>query len=254
MRLNYIKTGLVMTAKEVLRNRIALILFLLIPSLFNTLIVLTTKDRPITLHLASIPEGTFFKVSERNETLVFIALAAAGFIAAFLGLNLIQKHIGVDRRLVLCGYRPSELIIAKLTLLLFVILLIGGYVTSSLLFFFQPRHFFQVFLGFILGGYIYGCYGLLVGTIFKRELEGILCIILLGNIDVGWLQNPLYYAASQNKAIIRALPAFFPSQTSMVAAFTDHSMSQLFMGGIVYGGTLLATGLLIYWWKMRIKK
>ena len=93
--------------------------FLLIPSLFNALIVLTTKDRPITLHLASIPEGTFFKVSERNETLVFIALAAAGFIAAFLGLNLIQKHIGVDRRLVLCGYRPSELIIAKLTLLLF---------------------------------------------------------------------------------------------------------------------------------------
>ena len=254
MRLNYIRTGLLMTAKELLRNRIALILFLLIPSLFNTLIVLTTRDRPITLYLASISEETFFKVSERSETLVFIALAAAGFIAAFLGLNLIQKHIGVDRRLVLCGYCPSELISAKLILLLFVILLIGGYGTSSLLFFFQPRHFFQVILGFILGGYIYGCYGLLVGAIFKRELEDILCIVLLGNIDVGWLQNPLYYSESRSKAIIRALPAFFPSQMTMVAAFTDHSVSQLFMGGIVYGGILLVTSLLIYWWRMKIKK
>jgi hypothetical protein len=254
MRLNYVKTGWRMTARELLRNRIAVILIFLIPSLFYAIIVLTTTERLIPFKLGSVSEETFFEVREREEALIFIGLAAVGLIASFLGMNLVQKHVESDRRLVLCGYRPSDLIVSKLAVLLCVVILIGWYVTSMLLIFFHPRHLVQVILGFILGGYVYGCYGLLVGALCKRELEGILFVVLLANIDAGWLQNPIYYAEAQSKAIIRHLPAYFPSQTSMVAAFTDHSILNPLVGGILYGTILLFAALFIYWRRMRVLK
>ncbi len=105
-------------------------------------------------------------------------------------------------------------------------------------------------LGFILIGYVYGCYGLLVGAVFRSELEGILLIVLLTNIDVGWLQNPIFYSEAQNKAIIRWLPAFFPSQSSMISAFTDHSIWKSVLLSICYGSIFLIAALLVFWRKI----
>ena len=56
MRLNYIKTGWEMTVRELMRNRVALILLFGIPTLFYALIVLTTTDRILAFKLASISE------------------------------------------------------------------------------------------------------------------------------------------------------------------------------------------------------
>jgi len=254
MRLSHIKTGWAMSGRELLRSRIGLILFFGIPSLFYALIVLTTTHRTIAFKLASISEEALVQVSERSESLIFIGLAAVGLLTAFLALNLIQRHSNVNRRLVLCGYHPSEMIVSKLALLLCVIIVVGSYVGAILLFFFRPGRFASVVLGFMLGGFVYACYGLFVGAIFKRELEGILFVVLLANIDVGWLQNPIYYADAQSKAIIRHLPAYFPSQTCMVSAFTDHSIVTPVIGSIIYGGILLLAALLVFWWRMRIQQ
>ena len=75
---------------------------------------------------------------------------------------------------------------------------------------------------------------------------------LLTNIDVGWLQNPIYYADAQNQALIRHLPAYFPSQVSMVSAFTDYSILFHVLGGVTYGVVLLVLALLIYTLRMRL--
>ena len=254
MRLSYIKTGWLMTTKELLRSRITLILLFLIPTLFYALIVLTTTDQTIVFKLASISEKTFVQVSTRSMSLIFIGIAAVGLLTSFLALNLVQKHIEVNRRLVLCGYRPSELIVSKLGVLMCVIILIAGYVAAMLPLFFQPHRFLMVLLGFALGGFVYSCYGLLVGAIFRRELEGILFIVLLANIDAGWLQNPIYYTAAQNQWIIRYLPAYFPSQTCMVSAFTDYGIFASLIKSIIYGSILLLTALLIYFWRMRVQR
>lgn len=254
MRVAYIKTGGVMTAKEMARNRFALILLFTIPALFFTLVSLTTGDNLVAFKLASISEDTIVEVSARKESLIFIGVAAVGLLTSFLALNLIQKSSDVNRRLILCGYRPSELVLAKLSVLLCVVVLISCYVGAMLLPFFRPKHFLFVVLGFALAGFVHSCYGLLVGAIVRREMEGILLIVLLVNIDAGWLQNPIYYAEAQNKALIRHLPAYFPSQASIVSAFTDHAISSPFVGSIVYGSILLFISLLIYFWRMRIKR
>ena len=75
-------------------------------------------------------------------------------------------------------------------------------------------------------------------------------IVLLANIDAGWLQNPIYYADAQNTEIIRALPAYFPSQISMVAAFSDHSVTVPIAASVGYGLGLLFLALIVHRWRM----
>src|SRR5262245_42202254 len=141
MRLSYIKTAWVMAARELMRSRVALILLILIPTLFNLLIVLTTTDRILAFKLASVSDETFLQVSERRESLIFIGGAAVGLLTSFLALNLVQKHAEVNRRLVLCGYKPWELVMSKLAVLLCVILTVGCYAAALLRLFFRPERF-----------------------------------------------------------------------------------------------------------------
>jgi hypothetical protein len=254
MRLRYVAAAWRMSVRELLRSRIALILFLVIPTLFIAVILLTTTHKEIPFKLAAVSEEMFIRVSQRREALVFIGLAAVGLLSSFLALNLTQKHAAANRRLILCGYATAELLSSKFLTLTILIAGTGVYVASLLLLFFQPRRLPLVLLGFILAGFVYGSYGLLVGAMFRRELEGILLIVLLANIDIGWLQNPIYYADAQNKFIIRHLPAYFPSQVSMAAAFSGHSVLAPLGGGLVYGTLLLLAAMLVFGWKMRVRK
>ena len=67
MRLSYVATGALMTVRELLRNRVVLIMLFVIPSVFYTLVALTTPDRPIAFKLASVSEDTFVSVSQNQN-------------------------------------------------------------------------------------------------------------------------------------------------------------------------------------------
>jgi hypothetical protein len=253
MRLNRIATGWAMAVRELLRSRIVVLLIFVVPTLFYAVTSFVTTDTPAPFKLASISEDAFFTAGQRQQALIFIGLAAVGILTSFLALSLTQKHAAENRRLVLCGFRTSELLLSKFAVLLTVTACVGTYVGGMQLVLFTPKHLILVLLGFIMGGYVYGCYGLLIGAIFKRELEGILFIVLLANFDIGWLQNPIYYAEAQNRAIIRSLPGYFPSQMSMASAFTDHAVLWPFLGSLAYGSILLAGAFMIYRRRMRIR-
>ncbi|WP_445385822.1 hypothetical protein ACT6NV_03175 [Robiginitalea sp. IMCC44478] len=119
--------------------------------------------------------------------------------------------------------------------------------------FYPVVHLGRFISGLALIGFVYGSYGLLVGSLIRGELEGILFIVLLVNIDVGWLQNPLFYAEAQNQMIIRFLPAYFPSQTAIITAVTDYSSYSATLNGILYGLIFLFFSMLLFFLKMRAK-
>ncbi len=245
-------TAFVLTAMTLLRNRIALTLFVLLPVLFYALIAITTTDAPVAFTLAAVSGDTIIEVSRREEAIVFMGLAAVGFVSAFLGFYLISRQTEVSRRLLLCGYRSWEIVVARLAVLGCAIVAVALFSGALLLTFFSPQHLTQVVLGFALVGAVYGCYGLLAGSIFHRELEGVLSIVLLTNIDVAWLQNPIFYTESKNKFVIQWLPAHMPSQVSMIGAFTDHSVGFPVAASIAYGTALLLLAVMVFWWRMRI--
>lgn len=253
MRLTYIGVGFLLTFKELLRSRITLILLFLIPTLFYLIVNHTTGDHILAFKLDAISDDAFFNEGARKVSLVFIGIATVGLLTSFLALNLVQKNVEAHQRLVLCGYHPAELILSKLLVLLCFVIAIATYVAALAAFIFQPENWLLMTLGYVLGGYVYGCYGLLIGTLFKRELEGILFIVLLANIDAGWLQNPVYYTAAQNIELIHRLPAYFPSQISLTAAFTDYTIMRPVLGSIAYGSLMLVIAVVVYRWKMRIR-
>ena len=254
MPLRRFGTALELTGQELARNRVALLMLFIIPTLFYTLVALTTRTTKIAFKLASIPGNPLVRVSERSTNLIFIGTTAVGLLSAFLALGLVQKNVETNRRLVLCGYRPLELIAAKMAVLLIVTVIVGTFVAELLPLFFTPERFALVTLGFALAGFVYGCYGLLIGSIFRRELEGVLFITLLANIDAAWLQNPVYYAGAQNQTIIRWLPAYYPTQMSMTAAFTHHNLGRAAAASFAYGCAFLAAALLVYFLRMRTRR
>lgn len=254
MRLNYLFRCILLSAKSLLRNRIILVLLLVIPAAFFTVTTYTTTNMPFLFRLASIAEKTVVSISQRQIALIFISLTITGLLSSFLSLVLIQSHSQEHKRLILCGYRSGEIILSKFILLLTIILSISVYISLIIHFFFSPENIIGVTLGFILIGFVYGSYGMLIGSVLNGELEGILLIVLLANLDISWLQNPIFYAAAPHKVFIRSLPSFYPSQVSLISAFSEHSIGSAVLESIVYGLIFLIIAFLIYALRMRLRR
>ena len=253
MTVNKVITGLSMILRMLVRQKIVIILLLIIPAFFLTIVELTTSDRMLPFQLASLDDDVFINISEKGISFIFFAVASSGFLVSFLALNLIQKNNVVNRRLIVCGYHPIELLISILLALFLVVVLIDIYVGILTNTFYTIDNLGRFILGLVLIGFVYGSYGLAIGSLVKAELEGILLVVLLVNIDVGWLQNPLFYAEAQNQIIIKFLPAYFPSQTAIITAVTDYSAVNAIGNGILYGLGFLIFSMLIFFFKMRTK-
>ena len=254
MNTGRIITGLYMILKMLFRRRIVLLLIVLMPIVFLGVVRLTASARAIPFRLASLDETIFILEPLRNISLIFFSLTSTGFLVSFLALNLIQENSDVNRRLVICGYHPFELLISNLVALLLIIILTATYIGLLINIFFQVHHFFDYIFGLTLIGFVYGCYGLMVGSLVRGRLEGVFLVVMLANIDAGWLQNPMYYAEAQNNAIIRFLPAYYPAQSAIIAAFTDYSVSRAAFFSLLYGTCFLVISLLVYYNRMRIRK
>jgi ABC-2 type transport system permease protein len=254
MMFRRLTTSLVMILRMLLRRKIVLLLLVFIPAVFLSTVEFTTSERLIPFRLASLEGEIFIQVKEKEVSHLFLAVACTGFLISFLAMNLIQKNNETQRRLIICGYHPIELLVSNLLSLALMILLIAVYVGMLILYFFPIEHVWLLILGLVLIGFVYGSYGLAIGSLIKGELEGILLIVLLANIDAGWLQNPLFYAEAQNQVIIRYLPAYFPSQTAIIASFTDYSATSAIFNSVLYGLGFIAISMLIFFTKMRIKK
>ncbi len=254
MRIKRISTGLSMILRMLFRRKVILIALLVIPLVFLIVVELTAPTRFIPFRLASLDLKMFIRESLKQIALVFFSVTMSGFLVSLLALNLVQIETDVNRRLVICGFHPFELLISNLLALLLVIVIIAVYIGTLISFFVPVKHLLTFVFGLMLIGFVYGCYGLTIGSLIKGKLEGVFFIVLLANIDAGWLQNPMYYAEAHNNIIIRYLPAYYPSQSAIIAAFTDYSTANACFYSLIYGAGFLILALLIFYQKMRIKK
>jgi len=242
-----------MTLRDVGRKRLMLALALALPLVFFAVVFATAGDQTITVQLAAAG-ATSTAVSDRRLALLFISLAAAALISAFVAASLVQRQAAASRRLVLCGYRPAELLAARLLVLGMVVAIAAIYTWVLLSAISRPVYPAAVSAGIGLVAFVYGCYGLLVGSVLRRELETVFALLVLINIDAGWLQNPIYYATARSPHLIEALPAHFPSQAAYLAAFTHDGIGALALGSLAYGIVLLVAALVVYTLRMRVAR
>ena len=190
-------------------------------------------------------------LNQRGLSLVFLGGAAVCFLSCFLAFYLVHKRTEVDARLVLAGYRPWQVLVAKVLVLVVLVTAIAAYETA------------------IVRPYVTLLHAPRVGRLLPRrssvrllrvacsarwavhELEGIFLIVLLTNIDVGWLQNPIYYATSERRGIIESLPGYFPTQLAVLSAFTDRVPAGVVWKPLAYAGVVLAAALAAFGLRIR---
>lgn len=243
----------VLAARDLVRNRVAVGLVIAVPTVFFLLIHLTTGERPIQFQLSAAGSGSL-AASERDVSMLFIAMAAISGVQAFLAMTLVFRPLGADHRLVFEGYRPGELLFAKAVVMIAAAAVVAAYVTALLPVFFTPRRPSGVFLGFLLTSLVYGTLGMAVGATVRRDLEGILFIILLVNVDAGWLQNPVFYGHAQNQELIRALPGHHPGQVAMRSAFTQAGVGDAVAWSLAYGAAGFAIAGALFWLRVRVRR
>lgn len=260
-----------MTARRLARNRLALVLLLVLPTTFFAVIWAVTPARSAWVELASVPaevlaspltgptgagsgHGVPVRAPERSLGLVFVALAAVGIVAAFLGLTLVQRSFAATRRLVLCGYRPWEVLAARAAALQGVVAAVAAMVGASLLLLLEAEQPETLLAGLLLVGWVYGAYGLLAGSLARDELVGILLIVLLAVVDAGWLQHPAVFADAPAKLLIRALPGHLPAQVAFVGAFSQYGTGRQAAGALAYGAALLAAAAVAFALRARVRR
>ncbi|NHX37584.1 MULTISPECIES: ABC transporter permease [Halolamina] len=151
------------------------------------LILPTLSIQIYGVSLSQFPEIGMFAVTGSLTTVGRItgAVFATGALAGVLGLFQMISARNADRRLVIAGFSPSELVVSRFTTILVVSLAISAVSTVTLTWLLPGTIGapFIVFSSLALAGITYGLLGMLVGTILPRELEGSLVLVILADMD-----------------------------------------------------------------------
>jgi biotin carboxyl carrier protein len=233
-----------MTAKEFLRRRGMLALMIALPVAGFVLIYLALPRAPASIQ--SVEGGVTVNV-ETDQVELFggvSSLTFVGLLASVTGLYLMQSALKGDRRLLLAGYSAGELVTARAAFLVLMDLALTIFLVGLLLFFGTPRQLPAYILAVFWAAVIYSFYGGLIATLIRSEMAGIIAVLFLANIDVGYLEIPGYSTVLE-EWWARLLPGYFPVQLAIDAAFTgfpDRLWSSFWSipHALVIGGIMLA--------------
>lgn len=240
-----------LSALELWRNPLGLLLLVVIPAVFIGMTLWTASEQSIPLKIFFGAETAQVVLTQKQVGLVFVSAAVSGFLAAYSALILFHNDFGYFRFCAFMGLNPTVFTTARFAAFLGVTVLLAALTTLALGGLTRLEQPLSVLGGFLLIAVIYGAYGGIVGVLSRSFMPALLLIILLANLDAGWLQNPLYYSAAQENQVIRCLPAFYPSQLVFSAAFTGRHNATALGGSLAWGVATIAVLILAVQLRMR---
>jgi hypothetical protein len=236
---------------ELWRNPLGLTLLVVIPAVFIGTILWTASRESIPLKIFFGSETVLVQLTQRQIGLVFIGSAVSGFLAAYYALILFHNDFGYFRFCVFMGLSPQLFTAARFAAFLGITAMLAACTTLGLGGVTPLEGPFRVFAGFLLITVIYGAYGGIVGVLSRSFMPALLLIVLLAQLDAGWLQNPVYYSAAQESRMIHWLPAFHPCQMVFSAAFTVRDNAAALGGALLWA--VATVGLLILAVQLRMR-
>jgi len=113
------------------------------------------------------------------------ALFATAFLAGLLGVFQVVGGTEPDRRLVVCGYQPWEILSARLLTIVAASALVATlvYATFRWLSDITPQAPVLVIGALLVAAVTYGLLGVIIGSLIGRELEGSLILVFLADFD-----------------------------------------------------------------------
>ena len=221
--------------REYRRNRVLWVLLLAVPALFIGMAIIVTVDEPGPIALVEGARHFTTSLSQRRMHAATMVPVASAFLAGLTGLFIVTGSATGDRRLVLAGFRPREVLAGRLGVIGAATVLattVGVAVSGAA---YAPRQW-VVFAGAnLLIALTYAMVGVLVGPLTGR-LGGLYLILLLAFIDVGLGQSVMVPGGPPAWGAF--LPARGASRVMIDGAFTGRFDE---IGYLVLGLGWLAT-------------
>jgi hypothetical protein len=177
--------------REHRRNRVLWVLLVAVPAVFIVMAIVQTVDVPGSIDLVEHGRAFTTSISERRMHAATMVPVAAAFLAGITGLFVVTGTAGGDRRLVLAGFRPSEVLTGRLGVIGAATVVATTVAVGVSGGWYAPRQW-GVFAGAnLLIALTYAMIGVLVGPLVGR-LGGLYLILLLAFIDVGLGQSVMF--------------------------------------------------------------
>lgn len=189
-----VATGLAYAWREYRRNTALWVLLVGLPIFFITLSIAIAPDDPAPVELA---EGGTRAISVLSmidvHGAVMVAITVA-FLAGLAGLFVVVGSAEADRRLVIAGFRPREVLTARLGVIVLAAVLVSAVSLAVTAASFTPQVWPTFALATIAVAATYAMIGVIVGPLVGR-LGGLYLMFLLPFLDVGLAQNVMFDAA-----------------------------------------------------------
>ena len=220
------------------RRPLVLILLAVVPAFVVLWSVAITQPTPRPIELpGAVRIVTTMKDLHGPEMAAF----TVAFVAALVGVFVMQSALSGDRRLVVAGFDPGEALVARLAVLAAatgVVVAVSAGVTA---FSFTAVSWPEVIAALALTGLIYAAIGALVGAVLDK-LAATYLILFLVMTDIGVVQDPMFHAAPGRGAAL--LPGYGPARVLFEGAYSQsfHAGGELLLGI----GWLVVLGLGVY--------
>ncbi|HZE05001.1 MAG TPA: hypothetical protein VE127_07250 [Solirubrobacteraceae bacterium] len=212
-------TGRVLTAtrmgmRDQLRRPVLIGLMIAIPVIFILWGAKVTAEEPRDITLVG---GWGVSTNMRILMTIVDVPVAIAFLSGLVGVFVVSAALQGDRRLVISGYSPRQAILPRLAVLgagvlviALVSLIVGAFV-------FTPEHHIAYLAGNLFTGLEYAAIGALAGA-FMGRLGAIYFIFFLPNVDIGIVQDPLFFSGHP-QWWAAALPGYGPTRLILAASF-----------------------------------
>lgn len=208
-------TALRMNVREQLRRPLVNLLLVAVPALFITWNLALAKPVP---QILTLPGGDRVAVTAIDTTAVQGIAMTVGLLAGLCGLFTMQSALEADRRLVIAGFRPAEVIVPRLAVLAAATALVLAVALAVTAFEFVPDSWLRFAGGALLAGLIYALIGALAAPLLGR-LGAVYFMFFLPLLDLGVVQNPEFWQREPD-SWTRLLPAHGPVRLMVDGAFS----------------------------------
>jgi hypothetical protein len=207
-------TATAMAFRDQRRRPLVLILLVIIPAYVITKSVAETQATPRQIGL---PGGEWITTTMKALHGPEMAKMSVAFVAALVGVFVMQSALQGDRRLVIAGFKPGETVVARLAVIAAATALVVAVSAAVTAVFFTPASWPPLIAALLLTGVIYAAIGALAGALLDK-LPASYLILFLVMSDLGVVQSSMFHATPARGAAL--LPGYAPTRLLLDGAFS----------------------------------
>ncbi|WP_216898818.1 ABC transporter permease [Nocardia alni] len=224
------------------RNRFAMLLVAVFVPAVISLVRLAVMRIEVSFRLRGT--GVVLRANGNELAQISAAIAAVTLIIGFMMFAATFGSGEFDRRLSMAGFPRVALGLAKIACLVVASVVVSVYATAILCCYWSPRQPVMLAAALFCAAMTYGALGVVLGTLLRREVEGMFAIAMISCVDMA-VQNPIASIGADGD-FVRWLPSFGAMQVATAAGFSGAVLLSGFGIQLVWFAASVVIGLVTF--------